>query len=116
MKVAHFSFSILSLLIALAIKFDLTFAICGDCVTDFTLGETCDDCNTNNGDGYYNSNLVIRFDRCSSTCKMEKGYFCYVSATSSKCAEICGDGINVNNTFPCDDGNRLSKDGCSSTC
>lgn len=35
---------------------------------------------------------------------------------SSICRERCGDGLNVNNTHVCDDGNNLSKDGCSSMC
>ena len=34
----------------------------------------------------------------------------------SWCYERCGDGLNVNGTHACDDGNTKSGDGCSSTC
>ncbi len=33
---------------------------------------------------------------------------------NNKCSEICGDGIKY--MAECDDGNRESKDGCSSDC
>jgi cysteine-rich repeat protein len=34
----------------------------------------------------------------------------------STCKERCGDGIDIKGTYACDDGNNLSKDGCSDIC
>jgi cysteine-rich repeat protein len=47
---------------------------------------------------------------------IELGWQCTYTGTSSVCFEVCGDGININNAYPCDDGNNLSEDGCSSIC
>lgn len=52
---------------------------------------------------------------CNNKCAVETGYYC-IYATNSVCRERCGDGKNINNVHPCDDGNNLSYDGCSSTC
>jgi cysteine-rich repeat protein len=71
---------------------DCTCPACGDGVTDYQLGEECDDRNTVDNDG------------CSSTCQLE------VTAA-------CGNGIlEPNNNENCDDGNNNNGDGCSSTC
>jgi len=65
----------------------------------------CDDGNNFSGDG------------CSSTCKIELGYFCKDGSSTSPdiCREICGDGMNFLN-YQCDDGNTLNGDGCSFNC
>lgn len=95
---------------------------CGNGVTEGT--ETCDDNNTNNGDG------------CSATCQIEvpsavcgngtveTGETCDDSNTangdgcSSTCqteVPACGDG-NIDAGETCDDSNTANGDGCSSTC
>lgn len=40
----------------------------------------------------------------------------YEEGKGSVCLEECGDGRNLKDTHACDDGNRVSKDGCSSLC
>ncbi len=70
---------------------------CGNGILE--AGETCDDSNTNDGDG------------CSSACQIESGWTC----VGSTCSTICGDGI-IAGTETCDDGNTISNDGCSSSC
>jgi len=50
----------------------------------------------------------------------ETGYICS-GGTSTKgdtCIDICGDGLKVSTVAStyCDDGNKVSLDGCSSTC
>jgi len=62
---------------------------CGDAIIEVSLGESCDDGNTEDGDG------------CSSTCQIEP--------------QPCGDGV-LDETEQCDDGNTADGDGCSSTC
>ena len=63
--------------------------------------------NTNDGDG------------CSLTCDIESGWTWSGGSRTSKdtCLEIWGDGIrfNTNSTY-WDGGNKISGDGCSSTC
>lgn len=75
---------------------------CGDGAISST--ETCDDGNTNPGDG------------CSAICSVERGFRC--TGTPSVCeVEVvtCGDG-QVNGTEACDDGNRTADDGCAGDC
>jgi cysteine-rich repeat protein len=74
-------------------------ATCGDGVIEGS--ETCDDDNTNNGDG------------CSSSCSIESGYSC--SGTPSTCTVDCGDGL-IRGSEECDDGDTSSNDGCDSSC
>jgi cysteine-rich repeat protein len=65
---------------------------CGDGVTDFILGEECDDLNTSDGDG------------CSATCTVEA-------------APTCGDGtLDIDQGEECDDGNTAAGDGCDDAC
>ena len=78
----------------------VTTEYCGDGIVN-GLGESCDDSNTNSGDG------------CSNTCRIETGYSC--SGTPSSCHAVCGDGI-VTGGETCDDGNTTPGDGCSATC
>ena len=71
---------------------------CGD--GQITHEEQCDDGNQNDGDG------------CSSTCRVEPGYFC----TNGSCDPLkCGNG-ELDDGELCDDGNREIGDGCSSAC
>mgnify|MGYP001205702413 CR=1 FL=1 len=62
---------------------------CGDAIIEVSLGESCDDGNTADGDG------------CSSTCQIEP--------------QPCGDGV-VDENEQCDDGNTENGDGCDSEC
>jgi cysteine-rich repeat protein len=71
---------------------DCTCPTCGDGVTDYALGEECDDWNMMSGDG------------CSSACLIEA-------------APTCGDGaLDTQLGEQCDDGNNAPGDGCSPTC
>lgn len=63
-----------------------TLTVCGDWTTESP--ETCDDGNTDPGDG------------CSDVCAVEAGYACPPSAT---CTPICGDGLVVGSE-ECDPG------------
>ncbi|CEM02297.1 unnamed protein product [Vitrella brassicaformis CCMP3155] len=86
--------------------------VCGDGVV--VAPETCDDGNTDSGDG------------CSETCHEETGWQCLTPG--EPCYSICGDGLLVRNepilidgrvvvpTEECDDGNLFSGDGCSDRC
>ena len=74
--------------------------VCGNGV--LTVDETCDDHNTQSGDG------------CSGDCKtIEPGYECRVPG--KPCTPICGDS-KITGSEACDDGNTTDGDGCSSTC
>lgn len=88
---------------------------CGNGVFEPALGEQCDDGNVNNGDG------------CSALCHVEYPWYCF---DNKRClnplnpasqpqfiAAFCGNGI-VETQFGevCDDGNKVSADGCSSSC
>jgi len=73
--------------------------VCGNGVIENN--ELCDDENGINNDG------------CSSSCKIELGWFC--NGEPSDCIPICGDEL-LKGTEQCDDGNTLNGDGCSSTC
>jgi fibro-slime domain-containing protein len=82
--------------------------VCGNAKVD--PGEACDDGNTVGGDG------------CSADCTtVEQGYTCPKGADLSggPCAAVppntCGDAI-VGPAEQCDDGNKVSNDGCSATC
>ena len=85
--------------------------VCGD--NQVVLGETCDDGNTDDGDG------------CSSACALESGYVCENgSDQDGPCpagtgnggpTELCGNGI-ITPSEACDDGNTDNEDGCSSAC
>ena len=108
---------------------------CDDC-TNFT---TCQSC-TN---GYFLQNTDCL--KCNSTCltcsgpddyscltcstsymfqKIEKGHICTLACNTGYysdicnnehcCKEICGDGVVYE--LPCDDGNRVDGDGCSTLC
>ncbi len=65
--------------------------VCGNSIIESP--ETCDDGNTENGDG------------CSSTCQIESG----------PSEPVCGNSI-IESPETCDDGNTENGDGCSSTC
>ena len=82
------------------ITVDCVIAECGDGVIEGA--ETCDDGNSNEGDG------------CSSICQVEDGAEC--NGEPSVCNfEVCGDGFIVG-LEECDDGATNNGDGCSSTC
>ena len=72
------------------LQFDEPNPVCGDALLDLDSGESCDDGNTEDGDG------------CSSTCQIEP-------------QPTCGDAL-VDENEQCDDGNTQDGDGCSSTC
>ncbi|MBO4351276.1 MAG: DUF4215 domain-containing protein, partial [Proteobacteria bacterium] len=81
-------------------------SVCGD--SEITGDETCDDGNTQDGDG------------CSSTCAIEDGWKC--DETGQPCTQVeepqdpvCGDGT-ISGEENCDDGNTTDGDGCSATC
>ncbi len=69
--------------------------VCGDGTK--SAAESCDDHNTNSGDG------------CSAACSIENGYSC--TTAGQACATLCGDGIRVGSEA-CDDGNTNTGDGC----
>jgi cysteine-rich repeat protein len=78
--------------------------VCGNEIIEGT--ETCDDGNTDSGDG------------CSATCTVETDWSCVDEP--SVCNPIippvlCGNGV-INSGETCDDGNTDSGDGCSATC
>ena len=60
-------------------------------------------------------------DGCSSTCKIEEGYFTFIHTDPDTGLEYtthaskCGDKIKQPNE-DCDDGNSSNGDGCSSDC
>ncbi len=67
-------------------------------------GETCDDGDTDAGDG------------CNATCDVEAGYSCD-TATPNVCSltQVCGDG-NIEGSEACDDGDTDPGDGCDASC
>ena len=79
---------------------DCTPRECGDSYIN-TAVETCEDGNTNPGDG------------CTASCTTERGYLCL--AVDAPCITSCGDGI-VAGLEGCDDGNRGDGDGCDTVC
>ena len=72
------------------LQLDEPTPVCGDALLDLDSGESCDDGNTEDGDG------------CSSTCQIEP-------------QPTCGDGL-VDENEQCDDGNTGHGDGCNSDC
>jgi cysteine-rich repeat protein len=72
---------------------------CGDGVIQS--GETCDDGNTNNGDG------------CGANCVVDGGYTC--TGEPSVCTPLCGNGA-LDAGENCDDGDTQNGDGCNSSC
>ena len=88
---------------------DVAVPLCGDsgclpdpCGSGRLYGvETCDDGNTNDGDG------------CDGSCQVESGFVC--AGEPSVCAQRCGDGITQTGEA-CDDGNSDDGDGCSAQC
>lgn len=75
---------------------------CGDGI--LTMGEACDDGNTQTGDG------------CQADClATEPGYACSPPGHSCQELVICGDRI-VASSEQCDDGNAKANDGCSPQC
>lgn len=80
---------------------------CVSCLTTYANSATCSStgiitCNS----GYILSNKICQ--GCSSVV----GYT--LDSTTNLCKDLCGDGIII--TDPCDDGNTLNGDGCSSSC
>lgn len=82
---------------------------CGDGVTNWELGEQCDDYNTNDGDG------------CTSSCQ---GEYCgdgmcnngeNTWSCMSDCPSVCGNWM-TEGSETCDDGNTNDGDGCTSSC
>lgn len=74
--------------------------VCGNGI--LTPNKTCDDGNTESGDG------------CAGDCKsIESGWICPVPG--KKCIPECGNG-KVELGKGCDDGNQNNDDGCSATC
>jgi fibro-slime domain-containing protein len=74
---------------------------CGDGIMQRS--ETCDDGNTNSGDG------------CSKICQLEANYVCPTEGQACQNIAVCGNGI-VTSDETCDDGNTKSGDGCSGDC
>jgi len=79
---------------------------CGD--GHRALAEECDDGNVATGDG------------CSSTCRIEGGWYCLhqPGPAGDFCSSICGDAVLVPGVEECDDGawTEASGDGCTSVC
>lgn len=69
-----------------------------------SVGEACDDGNTQSGDG------------CRSDCRsIEPGFSCHPAGAACRGIARCADGI-VARTEACDDGNTQDGDGCSARC
>ena len=76
---------------------------CGDARLSY--GETCDDGNSDPGDG------------CSATCRVETGYRCPEVGKACVLVAVCGDGkLSLVDGEQCDDGDKVSGNGCSATC
>ncbi|MEM6790153.1 MAG: DUF4215 domain-containing protein [Myxococcota bacterium] len=77
---------------------------CGDGLIQIDAGETCDDGNSDAGDG------------CAADCAtVETGFACPVPNQPCVSTIVCGDGV-VFGTETCDDGNTNAGDGCSAAC
>jgi len=57
-------------------------------------------------------NTTTNLMQCISCQEINPGFYTNING---KCAEICGDGVNLGQV-ECDDGNRENNDGCSSNC
>jgi len=77
----------------------LLASVCGNGLVEE--GETCDDADTDSGDG------------CSATCAIEPGYSCHDAP--SRCSAGCGNGT-LGEGEQCDDADTDPGDGCSATC
>jgi len=57
--------------------------------------------------------MSLMLCRCSSTCQVETGWYCYGDRLSlTACYETCGDGMNFDTAATaCDDGNNDNGDG-----
>jgi len=81
---------------------DASRGVCGDGLRNG--GESCDDFNTNSGDG------------CSADCRtVEPNFECVVAGRACVDTSVCGD-RKVSPREQCDDGNTKAADGCSGTC
>ena len=80
------------------LRFDV---LCGNGSID--LGETCDDENTDDGDG------------CNADCEQEEGFTCVDEPSNCYRPSVCGDGT-IDEGEQCDDGNTDDGDSCSSSC
>lgn len=76
------------------------------CQTCFASGALS--CLTCNNDLIFDHSLNL----CNKNCSV--GFYQDNCTDSLCCKEICGDGVNY--TLPCDDGNLINDDGCSSIC
>jgi len=74
---------------------------CGDGILE--RNETCDDGNTESGDG------------CNRACQAEANYDCSEVGQLCKNLAVCGNGL-LTSDETCDDGNEEPGDGCSSDC
>lgn len=73
---------------------------CGDGLVE--LPETCDDLGQDPGDG------------CAINCQTEEGWTC--GSMPSVCTPICNDGVFIEGSEECDDGNPVDTDGCTTQC
>lgn len=82
--------------------------------------EGCKDCTTLVANSYSCNNTAAL--SCELGYKLMNTTYCalcslvagYHIDTSKQCSEVCGDGLRIE--LPCDDGNTLDGDGCSSSC
>jgi cysteine-rich repeat protein len=85
---------------------DACSSSCGD--GHRALQEECDDAN------------LVSSDGCSSTCKIEAGWYCLhqPGPQGDFCSSICGDAVLVPAVEECDDGawTEATGDGCTSQC
>ena len=76
---------------------------CGD--GRLSIGEFCDDGNTDATDG------------CTDVCQVTPGYTCPAAGVRCMLIEWCGDGkLSLVRGEECDDGDAIGGDGCSATC
>ncbi len=89
-----------------ALTISCTTIVCGNSMIETSpdgFGETCDDGNTDPGDG------------CSPGCQRSNGWRC--TGEPSVCEEVCGNGmVDMDASELCDDGNTTAGDGCSADC
>ena len=76
-------------------------ALCGNGAVGS--GESCDDGNTEDGDG------------CGGDCRVESGWLCRNAGRHCLLVSACGNGVQDPGEA-CDDGNTLGRDGCNSVC